>query len=66
MATADYLAARDVPSLPDIARYEVKDDSIWLNPESSSTRRRIETVELTGTELSLQLPDGVWTFRRAE
>jgi hypothetical protein len=68
LATADYVATRDVPGLPDIARYEVDDGGIWLIPEadSSASRRLVETVQLTGTELSLQLPDGVRTFRRTE
>ena len=68
LATADYLATRDVPGLPDIARYELVDGNIWLMPEPdpSASRRHVETLELTGTELSLGLPEGVRTFHRAE
>lgn len=68
LATADYVATRDVPGLPGIARYEIDGDGIWLvaEPESSAKRRRVETVKLSGTELILRLPEGVRAFRRAE
>ena len=66
LATADYLATQNVPGLPDMARYAVEDGSIWLDPESSSNRRKVETLQLTGSELSIELPDGLRTFRRAD
>ena len=68
LATADYVATRDVPGLPGLTRYEVDDGGIWLTPESDSPedRRHIETVQLTGTELSLRLTDGIRVFHRAE
>lgn len=68
LATADYVAIRDVPGLPGVARYEVDDGGIWLIPEpdSSASPSHIETVQLTGTELGLRLPDGIRTFHRAD
>ena len=66
LATAEHLAARNVPGLPDVARYEVEDGQLWLNPGSDADRRQVETVQLSGTALSLELADGIRTFRRAE
>lgn len=68
LATADYMTTHEVPGLPGVTRYEVGDDGIWLIPEPDApdSRRHIETVQLTGTELILRLPDGVRNFVRAE
>jgi hypothetical protein len=68
LATSGYISARGVSGLPDVARYRIDDEGIWLIPEASSsaTPRLVETTHLTASELELRLPDGLRTFRRAD
>ena len=68
LATADHLSAHDVPGLPAIARYVVDDGGVWLTPEPDTPtgRQYVETLQLTGSALSLRLPDGNRIFRRVE
>ena len=68
LATPDYISTRGVTGLPDIARYRIDEEGIWLIPEanSSASPTLIETTQLTASELVLRLPDGLRTFRRTE
>ncbi len=68
LATSDYIAARDVSGLPDMTRYRIDEEGIWLIPEagSSASPSLVETTLLTGSELVLRLPEGLRTFRRAD
>ncbi len=68
LATSDYISARDVSGLPDMTRYRIDEEGLWLIPEAGSSARPslVETTHLTASELVLRLPDGLRTFRRAE
>lgn len=68
LATAEFLSARNVAGLPEFTKYRVDEDGIWLIPEADSPTNPslVETVQLTGSELVLRLPDGVRTFSRAD
>lgn len=68
LATSDYISARGVSGLPDMTRYRIDEEGIWLIPDpgSSASPSLVETSLLTGSELVLRLPDGVRTFRRAD
>jgi uncharacterized protein (TIGR02246 family) len=68
LATSDYISSRGVSGLPDMARYRVDDEGIWLISEGSSSASPslVETTRLTASELVLRLPDGLRTFRRAD
>ena len=68
LATSNYISTRDVSGLPDMTRYRIDEEGIWLVPEpgSSSGPSVVETTQLTASELVLRLPDGLRTFRRAD
>lgn len=68
LATPQHLSTRNIPGLPEFARYRVDEDGIWLLPEADSPANAVlvETPQLTGTELVLRLPNGSRTFSRAD
>lgn len=68
LATSDYLSARDISGIPDMTRYRLDEDGVWLipDPDSGANPSLVETTQLTGSQLVLRLPDGERTFRRAK
>lgn len=68
IATATYIASRNVSGLPPTATYRIAEEGMWLTPDGGSPGRArlVELVRLTGSELVLRLPGGAYTFRRVE
>jgi len=68
IATATYVASRNVSGLPQTATYRIAEEGIWLTPDGGSPGRArlVELVRLTGSELVLRLSSGANTFRRVE
>ncbi|GMR22643.1 MAG: hypothetical protein BMS9Abin37_1007 [Acidobacteriota bacterium] len=68
IATATYVASRNVSGLPQTATYRSAEEGIWLTPDGGSPGRArlVEVARLTASELVLRLPSGAYTFRRVE
>jgi ketosteroid isomerase-like protein len=68
IATATYIATKNVSGLPDTATYRIAEEGLWLTPDGGAPGRArlVEVARLSGSELVLRLPSGAYTFRRME
>jgi len=68
IATATYLASRDVSGLPQMSTYRFAAEGLWLTEEGGApgSGRLVEVARLTSRELALRLPSGSYAFKRVE
>lgn len=68
IATATYVASKNVSGMPDAATYRIAEEGLWVTPDGGAPGRArlVEIARLTGSELVLRLPSGAYTFRRME